>query len=501
MTSDDGRPDDRPPDATRDPRARAPLVARPGVVAGALAAAFLGVAAVGLFGSLPADTWPHLRDSIKFEYLGWYVQQGHRLYRDVWAVKPPLAFEITAVLAALAGESVVRYHVLNLLANGVAVVLGAAAAAGIVHELTDDFPGAVVGGVAVFTLPYYTYRALIGFKSKYFVVAAGLGCLYLAYRERPVAAGVAGALAVGFWQLAVVFPACALGLCWRTDGRDGAVRVLAAGAATGGVVLLPVVLWGALPAMVAETLLTPLIVAERHAYAVRVRSVVRTIGTALPVALVGLAGIGTGLVSGRRREWPLAVAVGWFTLQLLVLDFDNTPDVFPWLAVVAVGVGLAVAAARGSIPVDARVAGLGSPGRARTLAAAVLALAALSAAPIGWHGVATTDLTAPDTYDTDTRLDPDFAGAKTYNATEKQYVYWNRVPLPTCRALGAYTQTVLVNRAGLAEGRPWYEAPCGRFGPMWRAVRVEYGVVSGRGSGDGHTASEPAPASREWTDV
>lgn len=457
---------------------RAALTARPAAVAAALASLFLAAAAVRLFGSLPAGTWPHLRDSVKFEYLGWYLSRGNRLYVDVWALKPPLPFEITAILAALAGDDVVLYHVLNLLANGVAVALGAAAAAGIVHELTDDPLGAVVGGVATFALPFYAYRALIGFKAKYLVVAAGLGCLYLAYRDRSVAAGVAGALAVGLWQLAVVFPVGALGLRWEADGRDGAVRVLVGGVATGALVLLPVALWGALPAMVTEVLLTPLLVTENPALGDRVRYVAAAVGTAAPVALVGLAGIAGGLTAGRRRrEWPLSLAVGWFTVGLIAFDFDNTPDLFPWLAVVAVGAGLAVARLRrGSRgEVASRASAVVSTRGARVLAAAILALAALSVAPTGGYGVATTGLTSPDTYDTGTRLDPDFAGAKTYNATEKQYVYWNRVDLPTCRALGAYTQARLVNEVGLAGDRPWYEAPCGRFGPAWRAVRNRYG--------------------------
>lgn len=457
---------------------RAALAARPVAVAALVASLFLAVAAVRLFGSLPAGTWPHLRDSVKFEYLGWYLSRGNRLYVDVWAVKPPLPFEITAVLAALAGGDVVRYHVLALLANGVAAVLGAAAAAGIVHELTDDSLGAVVGGVGTFALPFYAYRALIGFKAKYLIVAAGLGCLYLAYRDRSVAAGVAGALAVGLWQLAAVFPVAALGLRWQADGRDGALRVLAAGTATGALVLLPVVLWGAVLAMVTEVLLTPLLVTESHTFADRARYVAATLGTATPVALLGLAGLVGGLTAGRRRrEWPLALAVAWFTVAIVAFDFDHAPDLFPWLAVVAVVAGVAVARCR-RYPAtgDTRVPA-GVPTRAaRVLAAAVLALAALSVAPTAGYGVATTDLTAPDTYDTGTRLDPDFAGAKTYNATEKQYVYWNRVELPTCRALGAYTQARLVNEVGLAGDGPWYEAPCGRFGPAWRAVRSRYGV-------------------------
>lgn len=460
------------------------LAGHPAPIAALLAVLLLGYAAYRLFEPLPAGTWPRLKDSVIFEYIGWYLTQGNRLYIDVWEVKPPLAFEITAVLALVAGENVALYHVLNVLANVVAIAVGAAAAAGIVYELTDDALAAVVGGLAPFTLPMYFYRALIGFKSKYFVLAAGLVCLYLAYRDRPIASGVAGALAIGFWQLAVVFPLVALGLCWQ-GGRDRAGRFVVAGVLAGWVVLVPVVLWGAVPAMIAEVVLTPFIVTEGHTFVDRVGFIVRLLGKTLLVAIVGFAGLASGIQPGRvRREWPLVVVALWFTGTMLALDLDAHPDMFPWYAVVCVGVGLAVAGPararverRGSSRVTdggdgqetARVTG------SRVLAAGVLVMALLAVATMGGYGTGRTGLTSPDTYDTATRLDPEMTGGRTFNATETQYIYWNRVPIPTCRALGSFTQFKLVQALGIAEDRPWWQAECGRFDPAWRAVREKFG--------------------------
>lgn len=453
---------------------RVRLVSHPGAVTAVLASVFLAYAAYRLFEPLPAGTWPVLRDSVIFEYIGWYISNGNRLYIDVFEVKPPLAFEITAVLALLGGNSVVLYHSLNLLANSAAIIVGASAAAGIVYELTDDFWGAVTAGMVPFILPFYFYRALIGFKSKYFVIAAGLGCLYLAYRKRPALAGIAGAAAVGFWQLAAVFPVVALGLCWQDDGRDGVKRFLATGLGTGAVILLPVVVWGALPAMITEVLLTPLLITEGHTFSDRVHFIVRLLGKSLPVALIGVVGIASGVAPHRfRREWPLVLVAVWFTLQMIALDFDFKPDLFPWFAVVGLGVGLVVAEGRqwNRREGDDREGGR-FPLSVRALAIAMLLLAGLSVATMGGFGTGTTGLTTPDTFDVDTELDPDLP----YNGTENQYVYWNRIEIPTCRVFGANTQFQLVNRIGLAEDKRWYETPCGQFGPTWRAILDEYGV-------------------------
>lgn len=476
------------PDALRVPlcsmrtyaaKIRDRIVPNPIAVTVVVVSLFIAYAAYRLFEPLPPGTWPVLKDSVVFEYSGWYLAQGNRLYIDFWEIKPPLVHWVTAVLALVTGGDVVLYHVLNLLANCGAIVLGAAAASGIVHELTDDFSGALVAGVATFTLPFYFYRALIGFKAKYFIVAAGLGCLYLAYRDRYVAAGVTGAAAVGVWQLAVVFPIGALGLSWQADSREGATKFLVAGAGTGLIVLLPVVLWGAVPAMVAEVLLTPLLTTEQHIFTERVQYLIRTLGKTLPIVLIGLAGIAQGLVPRRfQREWPLVLAMAWFTVLLITLDFDYLPDLFPWFAVVCVGVGLAAASQRRSdrIEPDDHRSGTPSQTGSRALAVAVLAMATLSVVTMGGYGTGTTGFTNPDTYDINTQLDPDFAGARTYNASESQYVFWNRVEIPTCRAFGGRTQQRLVNQLELAEDKPWYEAPCGQFDPVWRAVRRKYGL-------------------------
>lgn len=453
------------------------LAARPPAVAAALALLGTLVAGIRLFAPLPAGTWPWLGDSVIFEYIGWFLVEGNRLYIDVWEVKPPLAFEVTAVLALLAGEHVVLYHVLNLATNAVAIAAGAAAAAGIVDHLTDDALGAVVAGVAPFVLPVYFFRALVGFKPKYLIVATGLGCLYLAYRDRPLAAGVAGAAAVGCWQFALVFPACALGVCWQRGGRAGAGRVVAGGLVTAAVVLLPVLYWGALPAMVAETLLTPLLLAGEQPLPDRVLAIADALGVWLPVALLGAVGLVRRLSRDRLpRAWPLLVVAGWFTVQLLALDYDNPPDLFPWVAVLSVGVGLAIADARGWRPTitHERASPVGHHTVARGLAAGVLVLATVSVATMGGFGV-WEGRDDPVTYDTTRTHSLNVSGPDDLDGVERQYAYWNRVPISTCRAFGGANQFRLVRRLGLADGGRWETAPCGRFAPLWDAVRTRYG--------------------------
>lgn len=442
--------------AARYQQVRETLDAHPLALVAVVASLLQAYAAYRVYEPLGPNEWPVLKDSVIFEYIGWHVARGAKLYIDIWEVKPPLAFEVLSLLALVSGDSVATYHTLVLTLTSAAVVGSAVAVAAVVHELTDDTLGALAGGVTVFALSEFYWRALIGFKSKYLVVVLGLLVVWLALRERPYLAGVTGAACIGFWQLSVIFPLVALGLF--VQRREGTRRYLAAGVTAGVVVLLPVVLWGAFPAMITEAVLTPLLITEDHALKDRIQFILRVLDITLPVVLVGLVSLAGSLHPDRvRREWPLVAAVGWFTFVMLFLDFDTVPDVFVWFAVTAVGVGLAV--------------GRGSGDSRRVLAAAVLVFAVVSVASMGGFGTGRTNLTSPETYDTTTELEPDFL----HNRTERQYLFWNAVEPPTCRVFVGVTQYQAIKRANLSpDDEPYWEAECGRFDPVWDAVVEKY---------------------------
>lgn len=467
----------------------------PGIIAAVMVALALLYASYRVFQPLPAGTWPELKDSVIFEYIGWFLTEGNRLYIDVWAVKPPLAFELPAILAIVAGDNVVHYHVLNLLANAGAVVLAAAAAAGIVYELTDDYLGAIMAGIGPMVLPFYVLRALIGFKAKYFVIAAGLWCLYFAYQNRSVAAGIAGVMAVGFWQLAVIFPLVALGMVWRSGDRSDVLRYLAGGLGIGVVMLLPIVLQQAIAGMIAEAVIFPLLLVENHSFIQRVQLIIRLLGKTFPLAIIGIAGIAAGLAPGRiQREWPLFIVLAWFSGQIIALDFDNLPDLFPWFALIAIGIGLVVGHWEEPTPTNSNWDdGLAAaPSGAQVFGASMALLVAISVVTMGGFGAGGAPLHALETYDTNTQLNPELGQAdndadvpskdnvivieRTYTENERQYVFWNRVEIPTCRAFGAQSQLKLVRAMGIADNQEWYRAECGQLRPAWRALQSKFGV-------------------------
>ncbi|MFB6354307.1 MAG: DolP-mannose mannosyltransferase [Halobacteriales archaeon] len=409
-----------------------------------------------VLGPLPPGAYPPLKDSVIFEYIGWYLADGGRLYVDVWEIKPPLPFELTAVLALLADGAVRRYHVFVLAVTSAAAV-GCTLAVGLLtHELTGDEAASVAAGLAMFALPAFHWRAAFGFKAKYFVLLFGLLAVYLALRDRPFLAGAAAAASTGFWQLGLVFPGLALGLAFQQRGWRGVGRTAVGGGLVTAVVLAPVVWWGAVDAMLAEVVVTPLLVTNDGGTVLsQARLAVRLFGRTLPLVLLGAGGLLAGVGRAPRRRWWAAVGAGWFALQVLVLDLDLYPDLLPAFAFAALGLGFV----------------LGDPDHRPVAVYGLLAaMVVLSLVTLGPHAAASpTHPPAPSA------IEPP------YHGEERPALLWRTVRTETCRPFFGATQGNVV----AITGGSYADETCGALEPLSEALvsRLQGRLDGGRASG------------------
>jgi len=400
-------------------------------------------------------TRPKMLDSVIFEYVGWSLTTGSRLYVDLWAIKPPLAFEIPAVLALLTGDNVLLYHATAVAVSSLAAVACAFLAGAIVAELTGDGVASLAAGLSLYALPAFHWRAAFGFKAKYVVIAFALLAVLLALRDRPLLAGAAAAGSVGTWQVAAAVPAVALGLC-ALRGRRALARAAAGFLAGSAVVLAPVVLlWNAVPAMVAETVLHPLIATEGGTIGDRLTLARILLGPAVPLVGVGLYGFARRVGADARTRW-IALGAVWFGLVALLFDLDAYPDLFVVFAFLAVGIGLAAA---------------GSRTRSRLVALLVAALAVVNLVTLGaiFFTLGPVPINEPYHLEDSTEMGP--IEEPLFNRTDYATAFWHRVPSETCRPFASRTQlqVVAATNGSLADTR------CGQFGPAWRAVLRKYG--------------------------
>lgn len=284
---------------------------------------------------------PTMADPALFEHAGWYITRGGRLYLDIWEPKPPLPYETTAVIALAVGESAYRYHLTTVLVT-IAASLGVMALVGVLaRHLSGRRDVGLLAGTSMLVLPGYSYLPAMGFSAKHFVLLCGLLAIYLALADRPFLAGVSAAASVGYWQLAVVFPVLAMGITAQRNAWPAVGRVCLGGVMATAAIVAPVVYWGAVPAMIAEVVVIPLVVPESQWLVPRAFVGGRDLKSGLAVLLVGAAAILLALREPYRRDWWWVGLGGlWFGFVAYAIDYDYFPDAIPGLAFVALGVGL-----------------------------------------------------------------------------------------------------------------------------------------------------------------
>lgn len=386
---------------------------------------------LGAWRVLSQPGWPPTRDSRIFEFFGWRIARGDRLYLDLWELKPPLSFEITAILAWLSGRDVWTYHLLCVGATSLAAVGSVVLVGAHVLDRTDDAVAAVTAGLSMYFVIAFHLRSGYGFKTKYFVVLAALGAVWLVVHDRPFAGGVAAAAAVGLCQLAAVVPVLVPGLAARRGSGRAVAWVVAGGLVAAGVILAPIVYWGAARAMIAQVVTVPLTSVssgDPPTHVVRLFSHLSASDVPFLAGLVGLAWIGLG--RDRAGAWWAAVGGAWFLAMVVWVDFDLSPDLFVALAFVGIGLGLLVAA------VDVRVR--------RVLVAWTVAALVINVAFMGWLGpfgdrVEVTD--SPDLADRDAIDAP-------YNASETESLLWYDVKPTTCHVFVGKTEATGLERTG-----------------------------------------------------
>jgi len=385
--------------------------------------------ALGAWRVLSQPGWPPTRDSRIFEFFGWRIARVDRLYLDLWEVKPPLSFELTAALAWLSGGDVWIYHLLCVAVTGLAAVGSVVLVGAHVLDRTDDAVAAVTAGLAMYFVIAFHLRSGYGFKTKYFVVLAALGAVWLVVHDRPFVGGLAAAAAVGFWQVAAVVPVLVLGLAVQRGSKRTVAWVVAGGAVGAGLILAPIVYWGATRAMIAQVVAVPLTAVPSDGGIVNLRKFPRYLAASDVPFLAGVVGLAwIGLVRDRTRAWWAAVGGAWFLAVALFFDFDLAPDLFPALAFVGVGLSLLVAA------VDGRI-------RRVLVAWAVFALV-VNVGFMGWlppFGSATEITDPPDLADRDAIDAP-------YNASERKALLWYDVEPTTCHVFVAKTEATWIER-------------------------------------------------------
>lgn len=288
-------------------------------------------------------------DSYFYLHSGWRWTRGYVPYIHTWDVKPPFMHELSALFSLLVAGDPYWLATLAIVATA-ATVIGIVMLVGtLVHIHTENPVAAYAAGTTVLAYPILYTLAAKGVRPKYYVMFLGLCGVWLATRQRYGAGGASAAAAAWTWQFGAVFPLIILGGAfrrWLEHGDPSAVRrtVLGAGALS-ALVLAPIALGGALVAMLGQTLLASFLTSEPLTLTDRIARFFAVTDMAAPLALCGLVGSATPLVSSRDDTRALWIPAGtvWFCFQVFYLDFQSGADLLLLWVFIALGVGLLVA--------------------------------------------------------------------------------------------------------------------------------------------------------------
>ncbi len=301
-------------------------------------------------------------------YAGQEIARGHPPYKYAMIVKTPL----TPLLAAAAVLSARPFGADDVNAMRLLFIALAVAAVLLMYLFARDaFQARAVGWFSALTLLSFSFlgaRAAIGPEPKLAVLVFGLATCWAIQRRAAWWAGICAALAFLAWQIAGIYLVIALALFWF--GAEPKTRWRQAGRVLGGFFLtcLPFVLYlamtGALYDAWAQTILGNFNFLRGEdagaggGLAARVTLSANKFATAawrcLENERVFLLAGGAGAANfslGALRQWRAKKARGaeWGVLALsasalgfglfALYDFQNCPDLLPFLPLLALGCG------------------------------------------------------------------------------------------------------------------------------------------------------------------
>lgn len=279
-------------------------------------------------------------DAALYQHVGWLVTRGGIPYVDIWDINPPLTFALTAGLAFLSGGNMLLLHALSAAVTLLVSVASVLLVGWLAARVTGEDIAALAAGLVLLAVPEVYGLPPYGVRSQYFALLSVAAALALAYRDRPLLAGVSVSASAGFWQPGIAAVPIVLGMILQRSGRRGFRRAAFGGLALAALTVFPFVAVGAVVPMVVETVVAPLYGQAPYTLLGRGYATLNALGYA--AALLPVAGYGWLLAFVSRDRWWVPAGGLVYTGVALFLNMNGSLDLLLWLVFVALGVAIAV---------------------------------------------------------------------------------------------------------------------------------------------------------------
>lgn len=280
-------------------------------------------------------------DAAIFLYGGDLLVEGYAPYLYWWDIKPPLIYDVTALIALVAPHDPWMQFYIGSMLTALATIATVALAGMVVYRVTQSNPAAIVSCLVIIGFVSFLHRPVRGIFPKPFVFALGLAAIWLSLDDRHVLAAACGVCAAGFWQFGLIFTAIPFARAWYHE-RDVLPEMVGVGAFCTILAVAPIVLLGGGRAMIHQVI-SALLAYHNGGLTIveRLAKLIEYTPLIWPLLLAGIAGVIEFVTRRRRHYWLLALIV-WPIIQLGFLDFDFSPDVTLFVVACALGLGIAV---------------------------------------------------------------------------------------------------------------------------------------------------------------
>ena len=310
---------------------------RPVIVSTALAAVLIAVVALPRIVQQQPPIGP---DAFIFEYGGWLIANGGKMYVTFWEIKPPGAWYITGALAFVTGDNMLLLHRLSVLVSAAGILVSVASLTASVHRVTDLPLAGLIAGISYLAYPTVYALPATGYRPKTTILAIAFGAWYLYLTDRPRVAFAVAMLAPALWQFGLVIP-LTFGVVSLLKNRLCLLETVGIAGAITAVMVIPVVVTSGYRPVFVESILVPLTIRGSESIPNNILFGGVVLAFAAPIGFVG--GL-EALWRLRDREHLLvSIPFVWFAFQAMVLDLDGAPDLLLVYGYAVAGLGLLVA--------------------------------------------------------------------------------------------------------------------------------------------------------------
>lgn len=289
-----------------------------------------------------SGSWPKIfADAAVFQHGGWYITQGAIPYVDFWDVKPPLIYFLTTFLSLISGGNMELLHFLGWITSASAVTATSVITGLVIFKLTSNKRSSLAGGLSLFIITQFYGLPRWGMYPQFFSSLFAILSIYYIISDNHFRAGLAGAIAAGFYYPEGIVLFLSLLVPLRRQNLNDVKQVIKGALVGSSIIILPFILWGNIIPLVVETILAPLLT-DTGSFNTPLINIASALGPGILIVPLAVYGWKKSYSTEQKKLWIISVGGLLYTLRVAILGPGSQLHLMGWMIFAGIGVGIAI---------------------------------------------------------------------------------------------------------------------------------------------------------------